>query len=275
VRVAFTKAISPKRWPVKPFTVAAVASNGAQVKYAAKGPCTVTPKGGRVEVDRVGQCVITARTASAEPASASMTIQINPGKPKIQFADKSVRWDRQFSYTLKAKVSPSIPLKYSLVDAGSGPDCRVSSGRLTLTGFQPALPTDCRVKVAAAKTSPNYVAPKAVVATIHVDFPSWDVDAISPDVVDYSEHGSLVEVTVREHSGNALGMWADGDDQCNAIEFSPNPPPLGTTTYIVVLDVIEPGPDGYVCEMTARALPPDYFASGGTASDAFRVTVVP
>jgi len=275
LRVAFTKAISPKRWPAKPFTVQAESSNGAQVKYTATGPCSVTPKGGRVEVDRVGQCVITARTASGEPASASMTIVIRPAKPKITFADKSVRWNRQFSYALKAKVTPSIPLKFSLVDAGSGPDCRVSSGKLTLTGVQPSLTANCRVKVAAAKTSPNYVAPKAVIATIHVDFPAWDVEAISPGVVDYSEHGSLVEVTVREHSGNALGMWADGDDRCNAIEFSPNPPPLGTTTYIVVLDVIEPGPDGYECHMTARALPPDYFDPGGTPSDSFTVTVVP
>ena len=278
VRVAFTKAISPKRWPAKPFTVQAVASNRAQVKYTAKGPCTVTPKGGRVEIDRVGQCVITARTASGEPASASMTVRIRPAEPKIQFAAKSVRWTRPFSVTLKAKVSPSIPLKYSLVGTGSGPDCQVSHGKLTLTGYQPSLTTDCKVKVSAAKTSLNYHAPKPVVATIHVDFPAWDVEVVSPDVVHVSVDGYQVPITVREHSGDALGitiLQTGGGGSCEEISSTPQAPDPGTTTYKVVVEVIDPGPDGYVCEMTAKALPPDYFDPGGTPSDDFRLTVLP
>ena len=276
--MAFTKAISPKRWPVKPFTVTAKASNAAPIKYTANGPCTVTPRRGRVEVDRIGSCVITARTTSGQPAAATMTIQIRPAKPKVQFASKSVRYTRPFSVTLKAKVSPTIPLKYSLVDAGSGPDCKVSNGKLTLTGFQPTLTTDCKVKVAAAKTSPNYQTPKPVVATIHVDFPAWDVEVISPDVVHVSVDGYQVPITVREHSGDALGITIEqtgGDGFCEEVSSTPQVPDPGTTTYVVVVEVIDPGPEGYVCEMTARGLPPDYFDPGGTPSDSFTLTVRP
>jgi hypothetical protein len=117
------------------------------------------------------------------------------------------------------------------------------------------------------------------VATIHVDFPAWDVEVISPAVVDYSEDGYLVDITVREHSGDALGITAEqtgGGGSCSEVSSTPQFPDPGTTTYVVVVEVSPPETDdGYVCEMTARALPPDYFDPGGTPSDSFTVTVVP
>ena len=136
---------------------------------------------------------------------------------------------------MKAKVSPNIPLKYSLVAAGSGDECKVSKGKLTLTGFQPTLTTDCKVRVAAEVSSPNYESPKPVVATIHVDFPSWDVEATSPDPVEYDAAGNQVQVTVMEHSGDALGMTTEqtgGEVTCELVSSTPEQPKPGTTKYV-------------------------------------------
>ena len=70
----------------------------------------------------------------------------------------------------------------------------------------------CKVKVAAAKTSPNYQTPKPVVAKItRQTIPSWDVEAISPDEVFWSETDGEVRVKVREHSGDRPrddGLWS-------------------------------------------------------------------
>jgi hypothetical protein len=282
------EAVKPKRWGAKPFNVKATASTGAKIKFSAKGSCTVRTNSGKVEIQEVGDCVITAKTASGEPASESMTITVGPAKPKITFAGKSVRWERPFSYTLKAKVSPKIPLAFTLVGAGSGEDCKVSNGKLTLTGRQPNLEADCKVKVAAAKTSANYETPKPVVATIHVRYPSWDVEAVSPDVVQYETSDGEVRVTVRERSGDALGIDAGVTDgpvvpdgpACNVKGVSPDPAPPATTKYVVVLSVADPKetetPEGYDCTVRVHALPPDYSCCvGGTKSDVFTVTVKP
>lgn len=177
-------------------------------------------------------------------------------------------------------MSPKIPLAFTLVEAGSGPDCKVSKGKLTLTQRKPSLEADCKVQVVAAKTSPNYETPKPVVATIHVKYPSWDVEAISPDVVDYSADGGEVRVTVREHSGDALGIDVGGNGPCTVLGVSPDRAPPGTTKYVVTLRVPDPEdngtPQGYDCGMTASALPPDWSCCvAGTKSDEFTVTVVP
>jgi len=276
------EAVKAKRWGAKPFKVKAVASNGAKIRYAAKGSCTVRSNSGLVEIQKAGDCVITAKTTDGEPGIASKTIPVRPAKPKLQFEGKGVRWERPFSYTLKAKVSPKIPLAYTLVEAGSGEDCKVSNGRLTLTGVQPNLEADCKVKVAAAKTSPNYETPKPVVATIHVRYPSWDVEAVSPDVVHYETDGGEVRVTVRERSGDALGIGAGVIDGlgCDVNGVSPDPAPPGTTKYVVVLSVTDPKetetPAGYDCTVQVHALPPDYSCCvGGTKSDEFTVIVEP
>ena len=281
VAITFDK-VKSKRWGAKPFKVKAVASTGAKLKYTAKGSCTVRSVSGLVEIQEAGDCVITAKTTEGEPGMASTTIRVAPAKPKIQFAGKSVRWERPFSYTLKAKVSPKIPLAFTLVEAGSGEDCKVSNGKLTLTGVQPNLEADCKVKVAAAKTSPNYETPKPVVATIHVRYPSWDVEAVSPDVVHYETDGGEVRVTVRERSGDALGIDAGVTDGlgCNVNGVSPDPAPPGTTKYVVVLSVTDPKetqtPEGYDCTVRVHALPPDYSCCvGGTKTDVFTVTVRP
>ena len=136
VKITFEK-VNSKRWGAKPFEVTAEASSGAKLRYSAEGACTVTPRGGRVEIQKAGDCIITARTAEGEPGLATKTIQVRPAKPKIQFAGKSVRYERPFLYPLNAKVSPKIPLAFTLVEAGSGPDCKVSKGNLTLTGRKP------------------------------------------------------------------------------------------------------------------------------------------
>ena len=275
VLVEFTKAVGPKRWGDEPFKVNAQASNQAKLKYSAKGPCSVRSLSGLVELKGAGDCVVTAKTTDGE--AASLTIPVGPAKPKITFKDDAVRYERPFSIALKAKVSPSIPLKYSLVAAGSGDECKVSKGKLTLTGFQPTLTTDCKVRVAAAASSPNYESPKPVVATIHVDFPSWNVKATSPDPVQYDAAGNQVQVTVIEESGDALGMTAEqtgGEGNCELVSSTPEQPKAGTTKYVIVLAVTGPAA-GYECAMTARALPPDYFDPGGKPEDDFTVTVVP
>src|SRR5262245_16323574 len=198
--------VKPKRWGAKPFEVKAVASNDAPVRYSADGSCTVTPGGGRVKIKDVGDCVITAKTSDG--ASASLTIPVKKAQPTIKFAGKGVRWERPFSYPLKANVSPKIPLAFTLVEAGSGEDCKVSNGKLTLTGRQPNLEADCKVKVAAAKTSPNYETPKPVVATIHVRYPSWNVEAANKAVNFAETNDGEVRITVNERSGDALGLDA-------------------------------------------------------------------
>jgi len=273
--------VATKRWGAEPFKVKAVASSGARIKYTAKGSCTVRSLSGLVEIKKAGDCVITAKTTDGEAASASLTIPVRPATSKITFKDDEVRYERPFSVALKAKASPSIPLTYTLVAAGSGDDCKVSNGKLTLTGFQPTLTTDCRVRVAASKTSPNYETPEPVMATIHVDFPAWDVEVPNPDVTHSFADGSRVEVTVRERSGDALGITVEQTDSgeggtCSEFSSTPRVPDPGTTRYVVVIEVSEPGPgEEYTCDMTATALPPDYFDPGGTPSADFTVTVVP
>ena len=277
--------VKPKRWGAKPFEVKAVASNGAKIKYSAKGVCTVTPRGGRVEIQKVGDCVITAKTTSGEPGLESMTIKVRPAKPKIAFVDDSVRWKPGVSYPLEAKVSPSIPLSYALVKAGSNENCKVRNGTLTLLEETPQLPLECFVKVEAAAKSPNYQTPEPVVAKIIVRYPAWDVEASSPGVVDWSETNGVVRVKVREHSGTALGMTANGaelrdQDLCGAsVDSSPSPAPLGTKSYEIVLNVSQPSvqndtAEGYQCTMLAVAGPENYAGSSGS-TDSFTVTVEP
>ena len=119
-------------------------------------------------------------------------------------------------------------------------------------------------------------------ATIHVRYPSWDVEAVSPDVVHYETDGGEVRVTVRERSGDALGLGAGVIDGlgCDVKGVSPDPAPPGTTKYVVVLSVTDPKetgtPAGYDCTVQVHALPPDYSCCvGGTKSDEFTVIVEP
>jgi hypothetical protein len=281
VKVAFIEAVATKRWGDPPFKVKAKATSGAKLAFAATGPCDVGSSNALVEIQGAGKCKVTARTTSGETASASLTFTIRRAKPTIQFGDRSVRYTRPFAHKLAAKVTPKIGLKYTLVAAGSGEDCKITAGKLTLTGVQPTLTTDCKIRVSAAGSSPDYDPPTAVTATIHVDFPAWDVDAISPDEVSFAVDGEDVTVMVRENSGDALGISVDqtggeGDGFCGQISSEPQDPPPGTTTYVIVLQVSQPQTaEGYTCTMTARALPPDYFDPGGTASDDFTVTVKP
>ena len=279
VKITFEN-VKSKRWGAKPFKVEAEAANGAKLKYSANGSCTVRSVSGLVEIEEAGDCVITATTAEGEAGMASTTIRVRPAKPKIQFAGGSVRFQRPFSYSLNAKVSPKIPLTFTLVNAGSDPDCKVDKGKLTLTQRKPSLELDCVVQVSAAKTSPNYETPKPVVAKVHVRYPSWNVDAKSPKAIHYEADGDTVRVTVLEDSGDALGIAVSGDGACTVDEVSPSKAPPGTTKYVVTLRVTKPAdngtPEGYHCDMSAHALPPDWTCCvGGTKSDEFTVTVLP
>ena len=99
--------------------------------------------------------------------------------------------------------------------------------------------------------------------------------------MDYGDDGEEVTVVVRERTGDALGITVeqkgdDGDGSCGPIRTTPANPPPGTTKYTIVLQVSEPTTEGgYICRMTAKAEPPDYFDPGGKSSDDFTVTVVP
>jgi hypothetical protein len=278
VTVKFLKAVPPKRWGDPPFKVTAQASNKAKLSYAAAGPCSVDRTDGVVTIRNVGTCTVTATTATGPTVKASLAVEIARAHPSIRFTSRSVRYTRPFVYRLAATVAPSIPLSYRLIAAGSGDDCRLQSGRLTLAGVQPNLRQDCIVEASAAGTSSAYDPPTPVRATIHVDFPSWNVDAISKTVT-YDPANPTVKVTVRETSGDALGIDVSttGDTfQCQPQSVTPaSPPPAGTTTYSVVLRVDEPPAGGYTCTMEATALPPDYFDPGGKSKDAFTVTVKP
>ena len=53
VAITFDK-VKSKHWGDEPFEVKAEASTGVNVKYTAKGACTVTPRGGRVEIKEAG-----------------------------------------------------------------------------------------------------------------------------------------------------------------------------------------------------------------------------
>ena len=175
VRVEFLEAVGTKRWGDKPFTVKAKADHGAALVFAASGDCAVAKASGRVEIEGAGSCTITAQTATGDPASASLTFKIARAKPKITLGQ-----DRALDAGLCLLTGgEGGPQDRSQVHARRGrierrlPDRRRSS---TLDGRQPSLRADCRVRVTAAKTSPDYDPPKPVTATIHVDFPAWEVE---------------------------------------------------------------------------------------------------
>ena len=221
VKITFEK-VKSKRWGAKPFKIEAEAANGAQLKYSAKGSCTVRSVSGLVEIEEAGDCVITATTAEGEPGTASTTIRVRPAKPKIQFAGGSVRFQRPFSYPLNAKVSPKIPLTFTLVDAGSDPECKVDQGKLTLTQRKPSLEADCIVQRVGCEDVAQLRARRSLsVAKIHVKYPSWNVDAKSPKAIHYEADGDTVRVTVLEHSGDALGMPSVGMGLAPSTGFRP------------------------------------------------------
>jgi hypothetical protein len=282
VTVAFISAVATKRWGDPPFPVKAKASNGAKLTFTATGgACAVGKSNGLVEIKAVGKCTINAATSNGPTARKSLSFAIEQATPKIKFGAQSVRYTRTFSYKVKVKVSPPIELTYQIVSETSDPECRVGSatGKLTLAGDQPNLTAQCTVEVSAAHTSANYKTPSPVQANIKVDFPAWNVEATSPPVVHWNTDGSLVTVTVRETTGNAYGIDVEqngGAGECAFQSETPTNPPAGTTIYKIVLELQEPStPEGYVCNMTAKGSPPDYFDPGGTAADDFTVTVVP
>ena len=280
VTVAFVGAVSTKHWGDLPFTVKAKASNGAKLSFSATGGCAIGKSSGVVAINSVGNCTLLARTASGPAASASLTFAIGRATTKIQFGDQTVRYTRTFSYRVKVKVTPLMDLTYRILTGTSDPECRVGSatGKLTLAGNQPNLRAQCTIEVAATRQSGNYTTPSPVHANVKVDFPAWDVRATSPPTV-YWSATPTVTVVVRETTGNAFGIDVEqngGAGECTYKSETPVDPPAGTKLYYVVLDLQKPStPEGYVCNMTAKGSPPDYFDPGGNAADNFTVTVVP
>jgi len=281
VTVAFVGAVATKHWGDLPFTVRAKATNGAKLSFSATGGCAVGKANGVVAINAVGNCTLVARTASGPAASASLTFAIGRATPKIQFGDQAVRYTRTFSYRVKVKITPLIDLTYRVLTGTSDPECRVGSatGKLTLAGDQPNLTAQCTIEVSATRQSANYTMPSPVHANVKVDFPAWDVRATSPPTIHWNTEGPTVTVVVRETTGNAYGIDVEqngGGGECAYQSETPANPPAGTKLYYVVLDLQEPStPEGYVCNMTAKGSPPDYFDPGGNAADNFTVTVVP
>ena len=276
IAVRFLTSVPTKHWGDPAFKVQAQASNKARLAYAAAGPCSVGRSDGLVAIKAVGRCTITASTSSGPAANASLGFAIDRAHPTIQFKSQSVRFERPFAYELAASVKPAIPLAYAIFDAGQYGECEITDGRLTLRGVEPGLTANCGVEVSAARTSDQYVAPKPVRATIKVDMPNWNVDAISPDTVQFDPANPTVTVTVRETSGSALGIDIEGSSECQYVSTSPSPPsPPKTTTYRIVLSLSPPPPEGYTCEMRATGSPPDWIDSNLKYADNFTVKVVP
>ena len=73
---------------------------------------------------------------------------------------------------------------------------------------------------------------------------------VSPGTVHVSVDGYQIPITVREYSGDALGITivqTGGDGFCEEISSTPHAPDPGTTTYMVVVEVSEPDPDSGTC----------------------------
>lgn len=277
--VAFAKTtLKPKHWGDPKFRLKATATPAATIAYTAEGPCTVEQTTGIVELTGIGNCTITATTTSGPVASASLSFPIAQAQAVITFKSVSVRYTRPFSYKLVASSDPPVALGFQLVSTGSDPNCKVANGKLTLSGIQPNLPADCFVEASAA-ASPNYATPSPVRAKIHVNYPRWDVDALSPGTIRYDASHPTVTVTIRESTGDTLGIdvHATGDTfECDVQSVQPEAPsPPNTTTFKAVIGLQTPSTGGYVCHMVAEALPPDYADAAGRTSDPFTITVVP
>jgi hypothetical protein len=274
IAVRFLASVPTKHWGDPPFKVQAQSSNKARLAYAAAGQCSVGRSDGRVAIKAVGRCNITASTTSGPAAKVSLNFAIQRAHPTIQFKSRAVRFTRPFAYKLAATAKPAIPLTYKGIKESIYDECVVANGRLTFKNAEPDLPADCVIEVSALRTSDQYFAPATVRATIHVDTPDWNVDAISPDTVHFDAAKPTVTVTVRETSGDAFGIEVEDSGECTVKSISPPPPsPPGTTTYLVVVSLTSPPAGGYTCQMHASGSPPDYLGIGG--SDDFTVTVVP
>ena len=242
--VKFKKKVSTKAWGDPAFKVAATASDGRDVTYAADGGCRVNKTSGRVTIRSVGDCKITAKAVGDPPASASLTFAIEKAQPIIRFGDATTEFARPFGYRLKAGVTPEIDLRFEVLQGhprGQNDEwCGTKGGVLVLTRNPtaddfPKIPTDCVVRISAASTSKNYKPPTPKVARIRIDYPAFAVNAPETTPVSYqSDEDHIITITVRERSGDAFGIFATNiDGPCNVLSTEPETAPAGTTRYKV------------------------------------------
>ena len=287
--VKFTKKIPAKEWGDPAFRVAATASDGRDVTYAAKGGCRVNKSSGRVTIGSVGSCTITAAAVGADPpASASQTFAIERANPVIRFGDAITRFTRPFRYAIKASVTPEIDLRFEVLRGdprGQNDEwCGIRGGALVFTKTPtaddfPTIPTDCVIRVSAGGTSQNYERPTPKTARIRIDYPAFAVDAAESTTVSYgSDADQIISITVRERSGDAFGIFTTTftNDLCIVQSTEPEPAPAGTTRYRARVEITggPPSPGTmYECRLVAEAIPPDY--QGGKRSDEFSLFVEP
>jgi hypothetical protein len=172
IQVTWTRTVTTKQWGDKPFKVLATASNGAHIAYSAEGGCDIGKSNGTVRINNAGSCVITATAATSDPpATASLSFEIAPAHPVIKFGKDSTRFQRDMRLALSATTDPEIDLSYAVVHGAKGSahdeECAIDGSSLvwahlpTLDRF-PSLDAFCMVKVTAARSSKNYVAPDPV-----------------------------------------------------------------------------------------------------------------
>jgi hypothetical protein len=276
------KAIPTKRWGDPAFAASATAPGGAKVTYAANGGCKVEAKSGKVTIQKVGTCTVTATADSG--GTASTKFKIEPGRPIIEFGARETRFKSALHFNLKASVDLPIPLAYKVIQDATGTVndnfCDVTNdGFLVWTvkptrTDHPAMDAKCMVRVSAAETSKNYSAPEPVRAIVHIMYPSWKVNAANQTrtATQDGEGRWYVTVTVNEDNGSALGMDVSGD--CGSGDTNDQNIKAGTTVYKVRVYVNDPTSGTYSCTMHASALPQDYHqGNAGTSDVDFTLTV--
>ncbi len=284
--VVTIKSIGTRRWGDDNVKASGTASDGEPLKYTASGDCEVNGKSGAVDLIKTGSCTITATTtASAPPVSASARFKIDPARPVIHFGAKHITFRRALSYRLAATVSPSIPLRFEVIRGASGTSndsyCAAKDGRLVWTrtptvARHPSVPAACMVRVSAAKTSDNYVAPKPVQALVSIGYPTWKVDAsnqtVSLAAIARSDGTHHAKVKVSEDTGDTLGMLLNPNGDAGPCDLSSTGEAKGTNSF--TFDVLVTGTG--VCHLEAQAEPQDWdFQGKGTSVADFTLTVKP
>src|SRR5207244_3767184 len=114
-----------------PFTVAATASSGSAVSFAATGNCTVS--GNTVTLTAAGSCTITASqggNSNFNPASdVSRAFRIAKGDQTITFGALAARTYGGANFTVGATASTGLAVTFSASGA-----CTVSETTVTITG---------------------------------------------------------------------------------------------------------------------------------------------
>ena len=171
-------------------------------------------------------------------------------------------------------------MKYTVIHGAKGTSndefCTTKGGALVWSkpptvDDHPGMDAFCMVRVSAATTSKNYVAPKAVQALVHIDYPAWAVHADDPQKVDMivRDGKNYARVVVYEDNGSALGMDVNGSGDCGGGRVVK----ATRTTYTIELSVEGPGT---TCELHASAEPQDYHQGNKGIGDVeFTLIVTP